>query len=106
MKPADLAQRECENFLLNSAKWLTDEIESGVIFLPNFNIMRANRPNTRENVSCHGGVMIAVNNEIKHHEVFIDHLPALEQLQNCGTRMPTPNLCHLALQPPSASPTA
>ena len=105
LKLVDLVQRENYEILLLTETWLTENIKNGELFLPNFNIIRADRPG-KDNVSSHGGVLIAISNEIQHEEVDISQLSEATK-NSCRAVLldiNNPVLLVLLYNPPNGSP--
>ena len=78
--------------LLLTETWLTTDIKTGELFLPDHDIIRGDRPTesdklnqvqsdepTESDASRHGGVLIAVKKTIKTEEVSVAELPVSVQ---------------------------
>ena len=88
IKFADYVYRLDFDVLLLTETWLTDDIKSAELFLPNYDIIRGDRPTesdklnqiqsdkpTESDASRHGGVLTAVKKTIKTEEVSVGELP-------------------------------
>ena len=60
--------------LLLAETWLTTQIKSAELFLPDYDIIRGDRP-YESDASRHGGVLIAVKKTIKSDEISVTELP-------------------------------
>ena len=85
-----------------SETWLTSEIPNSALFLPAYTIYRKDR--VCENFrSKHGGVLIAIKNQIPHEEVVLHNCKNdLMVLRLCTT--PKPTLVCAIYNPPTNSP--
>ena len=85
-----------------SESWLTSVIPNSALFLPAYTIYRKNR--VCENFrSKHGGVLIAIKNQIPHEEVVLHNCKNdLMVLRLCTT--PKPTLVCAIYNPPTNSP--
>ena len=88
IKFADYVYRLDFDVSLLTEAWLTTHIENAELFLPDYDIIRGDRPteseelkqvqghkSTESDASRHGGVLIAVKKTIKSEEVSVDELP-------------------------------
>ena len=88
IKFADYVYRLDFDVLLITETWLTTEIKSAELFLPDYDIIRGDRPTESDKLnqiqidkppesdaSRHGVVLIAVKNTIKTEEVSVAELP-------------------------------
>ena len=88
IKFADYIYRLDFDVLLLTETWLTTDIKSAELFLPDYDIIRGDRPTesdelnqiqsdkpTESDASRHGGVLIAVKKTIKTEEVSVVDLP-------------------------------
>ena len=74
IKFADYVYRLDFDVLLLTETWLTTEIKSAELFLPDYDFIRSDRP-TESDASRHGGVLIAVKKTIKSEEISVAELP-------------------------------
>ena len=74
IKFADYVYRLDFEVLLLAETWLTTDIKSAELFLPNYDIIRGDRP-TESDASRHGGVLIAVKKTIKFEAISVAELP-------------------------------
>ena len=85
IKFADYVYRLDFDVLLLTETWLTTHIKNAELFLPDYDIIRGDRPteseelkqiqshrSTESDASRHGGVLIAVKKTIKSEEVSVD----------------------------------
>ena len=88
IKFAEYVYRLDVDVLLSTETWLTTHIKNAELFLPDYDIMRGDRPteseelkqiqshkSTESDASRHGRVLIAVKKTIKSEEVSVDELP-------------------------------
>ena len=88
IKFADYIYRLDFDVSLLTEAWLTTHIENAELFLPDYDIIRGDRPteseelkqvqghkSTESDASRHGGVLIAVKKTIKSEEISVDELP-------------------------------
>ena len=74
IKFADYVYRLDFDVLLLTETWLTAEIKSAELFLPDYDIIRGDR-STESDASRHGGVLVAVKKTIKSEEISVAELP-------------------------------
>ena len=74
IKFIDYVYRLDFDVLLLAETWLTTDIKSAELFLPDYDIIQGDRP-TESDASRHGGVLIAVKKIIKYEEISVAKLP-------------------------------
>ena len=74
IKFADYVYRLDFDVLLLAETWLTTDIKSAELFLPDYDIIRGDRP-IESDASRHGGVLIAVKKTIKSEGFSVAELP-------------------------------
>ena len=58
------------DFFMVTETWLFDSFADSELFFPNYSLYRSERK-AFENVSKHGGVLIAVRNDITSEEIYL-----------------------------------
>ena len=102
----DFIHRPNFDFALLKVTWLTPDIKNREFRLPNYNILRTDRP-PRKKVSTHGSVLNALTNEVKRKEVPITCPPKTVQSSLRALKKRTKKRCYLAVfyNPPKWSST-
>ena len=96
LRLVNFIQRLNFDIALLTETWLTPDIKNSYLRLPDYYIIRTDRP-ARKGISTHGGVLIAITNEIKDKEVLITCLPKTVQTSLRVIKIETTKPCHLAV---------
>ena len=79
-------------------------MKNGELFLSGFNVLRADRP-TSSLTSKHGGVLIAIKNNIMHCKIDLNELPSTITSSTVIVKLETNNPIYIVVMynPPSGS---
>ena len=104
MDLTDFITEQNYDIVLLTETWLTNDVKNGELFLSGFNVLRADRP-TSSLTSKHGGVLIAIKNNIMHCKIDLNELPSTITSSTVIVKLETNNPIYIVVMynPPSGS---